>query len=131
MPSTFTLFNFGGYLVYVLGGRIYAESPSGQRKSFMPAATTRSPLPLLRGGYVMVTMSSSGGLTLYVGPNALVTFADIVWTPGYFSPSTQLWGIDSQLSSTAQCTFVVWDVQLYDYALNATQVAALAQGGSC
>ena len=131
MPSTFSLFNFGGYLVYVLGGRVYAESPTGLRRSFLPQDTTQNALPLLRNGYVTATLSATTGLTLYVGPTPLVTFPDIVWVPGFLSASTQMWGFNTELTSTSTCTLVVWDVQLYDYALTPTQVASLAQGGSC
>ena len=41
MPSTFTLFNFGGYSVYVLGGRVYAEDAFGSKFSSLPAGTTQ------------------------------------------------------------------------------------------
>ena len=143
-PSSFTLFTFGGYSAYVVNGTFRATAPNGQSASFTSPVGS---LPEMMGKYITVTISPSTGFSVYISKRMYVTFPLLTWQPGYASQSNLLYcknlaaggssaspsGSSSEafVTGASQGTLIYTDIQFYDYALSAAQVAAIDRGSPC
>ena len=94
-----------------------------------PGQTLTAPgqLPLNTWSHVAVTLSGTTG-TLYVDGKAVATNNNMVVNPSDLGVTTQNWIGHSQFSADPFLAATVDDFQIYDHALSASDIAALASG---
>jgi hypothetical protein len=84
-------------------------------------------LPLNTWSHVAVTLSGSTG-TLYVNGQPVATNSNMTLTPAALGATTQNWIGRSQFGADPFLAATVDDFQIYDHALSAADIAALAGG---
>src|SRR5215469_11173403 len=84
-------------------------------------------LPLNTWSHVAVTLSGSTG-TLYVNGQPVATNSNMTLNPAALGVTNQNWIGRSQFSADPFLAATVDDFQIYDHALSAAEVAALASG---
>jgi hypothetical protein len=84
-------------------------------------------LPLNTWSHVAVTLSGSTG-TLYLNGQPVATNANMTLNPAALGVTNQNWIGRSQFSADPFLAATVDDFQIYDHALSATDIAALASG---
>jgi hypothetical protein len=84
-------------------------------------------LPLNTWSHVAVTLSGTTG-TLYVNGQPVATNANMTLTPAGLGATNQNWIGRSQFSADPFLAATVDDFQIYDHALSAADIAALAGG---
>jgi len=89
--------------------------------------TGPSTLPLNTWSLVTVTLSGTTG-TLYVNGQPVVTNTNMTLNPSSLGVTTNDWIGHSQFSADPYLDATVDDFNIYNYALSASQVAALASG---
>ena len=142
IPSSWALFDIGGYSVSasvsscaagsangVPSAATYVTSPGGASATLSGAGTTRSPLLPLLNERLTVAVWSQSGFTLYVngvawGSTPAVPFA----SAGAFAAPYTRFFFGELYNNNQPLSITVHDVQVYNYALSAGAVAALARG---
>ncbi len=89
--------------------------------------TAPGELPLNTWSQVAVTLSGTTG-TLYIDGQAVATNDNMVVNPSDLGVTTQNWIGHSQFSADPFLAATVDDFQIYDHALSASDIAALASG---
>jgi hypothetical protein len=89
--------------------------------------TAPGQLPLNTWSHVAVTLSGTTG-TLYIDGKAVATNSNMVVNPSSLGVTTQNWIGHSQFPADPFLDAGVDDFQIYDHALSASDIAALASG---
>src|SRR5713101_7663437 len=114
------------FLTLSAGGRPlrFADAtPSGGGDSITGPGT----LPLNTWSHVAVTLSGHTG-TLYVNGQPVATNTNMTLTPADLGATNQNWIGRSQFIADPYLAATVDDFQIYDHALSAAEIAALASG---
>lgn len=141
-PSPITYFDFGGYSLRAavagpgaceVGGfdagvpqaAAVLASASGEAASFTGAGTPGSPLlPSLGRAYTFVTVGPDGAV-VYVDGTTWATFPAVRWEPEALGARAPLRFFGGNLAASR---ITLLDLQIYDYALSAAQVAVVSRG---
>ncbi len=114
------------FLTLSAGGgplRFADATPSGGGDSITGPGT----LPLNTWSHVAVTLSGHTG-TLYVNGQPVATNTNMTLTPADLGATNQNWIGRSQFIADPYLAATVDDFQIYDHALSAAEIAALASG---
>lgn len=129
-PSSLAYFDIGGFSMYSVGPNCswpymttYLTSPGGATESF--AGTQSLPIPMAENKYTFVVFGTEG-IQVYVGSRMWLSAPLLLWdytSETFTSTRTRFFG-----GNLRSPNITVRDLQFYNFALSAGQIAGLDRG---